>query len=952
MHRDPIGPRRLARAAGFGLAAAPGHAPRGVGLTSVGQGTLCPVLIGREPESALLAEALRAAQRSEGRVLMVAGDAGIGKTRLTGDFARVAASAGLPVLAGGCTELDGRVPYLPFVEAIRNELRQRAPAQARAELDSLFAPPTKPADPSRRQAEIFEGVLRFLEDLAGAAGLVLILEDLHWSDSASRDLLDYLARSVARSRILVIGTYRADELDRSHPLLALIRGWLRRGSATSIELEPLSAAGVDAMLDATIGAHNVELAARLHQRSEGNPFVLEEMLKTGWSEGHADQPLPATVRDAILRRVERLPPDHMQVLRVASVLGDPIDDSILVDLLGADVPDAIEACARQQFLTLGPDGTYAWRHALTRDAVYEDMAPTRRRQIHAALADLYEERPGLDDVALGRHLAAAGRWDAAVPRFRRTAAEAIAVGAFADGARLLELCLPHLDAGAERAEVLEELAELLMQSGDPRRGEVFAREALALQERRSPSDGSASARRTLAVCLWQQARWAEAIDLEQRSIAELDSNGASPMLVSALARRASWSALAEADLSGAVTLIARAKRVAAEHGFDAGLYRADEGQVLVLAGRFDEGFAIMDEAWRGRLAPSGDRGSDWREARFMLHHAAALRNLVGLTNESLAILAESPISSAAQDAAETSLTVVRVEALWAHGEVVAAQRLASSLDLSRIETNVLPWAQSVRADLLFSSGQPAAAAALARTAMPPHWQPVSQLRVAGLVRLLVAGGDVAAALELARRLDALDGYGIECRLPFIDAVVEAHLAARPALDARAFAAQAREARGDHPLRLRVEARMLMAEGSDGEALAPLRRSIEGFERTGHRQDEWRTRRLLAQALRTLGRRAEARAELRRVDDELALANGAATAAGSRLEDTLSAREREVALLVARGLKNREIAEQLVISERTVENHIHRALERTGFRSRAELAARITLLSGELSGSPE
>ena len=285
------------------------------------------------------------------------------------------------------------------------------------------------------------------------------------------------------------------------------------------------------------------------------------MLKTG-SEGLIDQPLPTTVRDAILRRVERLSPRHLQVLRAAAVLGDRIDDAILVDLLGVDVPDAIEDCARQQFLTLGPDGAYAWRHALTRDAVYEEMAPARRRQLHAAIADLYEARPGVDDVALGRHLAAAGRWDAAVPRFRRMAAEAIAVGAFADGARLLEVCLPHLDASGDRSEVLEELAELLMQSGAPQRGEVVAREALALQERAGRTEASASARRTLAVCLWQQARWAEAIDLEGRSIAELESIGTSPALSAALARQASWRALGEADLPGALQLIARAKSLA------------------------------------------------------------------------------------------------------------------------------------------------------------------------------------------------------------------------------------------------------------------------------------------------------------------------------------------------------------------------------------------------------
>lgn len=914
--------------------------------------TLCPVLIGREHEFALFEEALRAAQGSEGHLVMVGGDAGVGKTRLVADFARKAASAGVPILVGGCAEMDLRVPYLPFVEAIRKHLRQTRGAQTREAVDAVFgATTTRDGDPAQRQLHTFEGVLRLLEDLSLESALVLILEDLHWSDAATRDLLDYLARSLPGSRLLVLGTYRLDEVERNHPLSPLIRGWLSRGLATSVELRPLSPAGVEGMLEATMGPHEPDLAARLHQRSEGNPFVLEEMLKTG-SEGRIDQPLPPTVRDAILSRVERLPARHLQVLRAAAVLGDQIDDAILVDLLGDGVAEALEACTRQQFLTTGPDGAYAWRHALTREAVYDEMAPVRRRELHAAVADLYEARIGMDDVAVGRHLAAAGRWDEALPRLRRTAGRAVAMGAFADGADLLEMCLPHVVDPSQRAELLEELAELLIQSGAPHRGERFAREALGLRESAGRVEATARARRTLAVCLWQQVREAEAMGVEDQAIAELESIAPSPTLVAALARRASWSLIGEADIPAALAGIARARRLATEHAFDPDLYSMDEGQVLASAGPADEGLAILDRGWGARLRSSEGRGSDWREAKFMLHHAAAIRNLLGRTSEALATLSQSPTPAATQDAAETSLAVVRIEALWAHGEVMAARRLAASLDLRRIEPVLVPVAQCIRAQLLLASGQRAAAVALARTAMPPHWQPIGQLWVAGLVRLLVAAGEVTDALGLVPRLRPLSGYGIELRLPFLDAAVEAYLAGGLVDLAAELAAEAEVGPADHPARLRVEARMLLARGLASEALPKLRRSIEGSVRVGHRQDEWHTRRLVARALRDLGRRAEAQAELRHVDEEMAAADGPAASPGTGLEPALSVREREVALLVARGLKNREIAERLVISERTVENHIHRALERTGFRSRAELAARITTLSGGLSTSPE
>jgi DNA-binding NarL/FixJ family response regulator len=204
---------------------------------------------------------------------------------------------------------------------------------------------------------------------------------------------------------------------------------------------------------------------------------------------------------------------------------------------------------------------------------------------------------------------------------------------------------------------------------------------------------------------------------------------------------------------------------------------------------------------------------------------------------------------------------------------------------------------------------------------------------------LVAAGNLPEALELAGRLERLGSYGIDLRLPLIDAAVEANLAAGRVTEAERLAVQVAEAAPDHPLRQRVQARLLVARGDDADALALLHGAVEGFVRTGHRQDEWHTRRLLARSLHNLGRRRDARAELHRVDDEIAAARGFAPRGGaSGSGPDLSPREREVAVLVAQGLRNREIAERLFISERTVENHIHRVLERSGLRSRVELAA--------------
>jgi DNA-binding NarL/FixJ family response regulator len=1015
--------------------------------------TLCPILVGRDDEMSDLEDAMLAARRGEGQIVLLAGDAGIGKSRLVQELGRRAEAAGFRILSGGCSETDLQVPYLPLVEAIRNHLRQTGEVPPDPDLEPLFGRRRgDPVDPEERRVRLFEAVVRHLEAAAGQRGALLVLEDLHWSDAGTRDLLDYLSRVLAGSRLLVVGTYRADEVDRRHPLLPLLRGWVQRGSASLIELAPLTATGVAAMLAATVGSPDPAVAGRLHRRCEGNPFVLEEILKTEGADPGAD--IPRTVREAILRRVEKLPERHLTVLRAAAALGEPIDDGVLVELLGPGVAEALEECARQQLLTPLAHGGYGWRHALTREAVYRDMAPTRRLQLHSQLADLCDGRPGYEDIAVCRHLAAAERWDEAVPRCRRAAAEATAVGAFGDAAHLLDLCLEHVPEARVRGPLLQELVLLLVQAGRPEEGERHGREAVRLWELAGDIEAAAEARRALSVCLWQQARWDEAIALEEQTIAELDALGPTPLLAESLARRAAWGVIARDEVAAGLDLIDSARRMAATLGYESAVLRGNQGQVLVVAGRLDEGLPILDECWRSLLRePRGSAA--WREGKFLLHHAAALRHLFGRIDESLAILSERPARG--QDAADWSLDTVEAEARWLHGEVAAARSLVAKLELGVIERNVIPWAQVGRAGMLASAGELEPAAALARQAMPPHWQASSQLRTAELVRVLVAAGEPEPAEQFEARLRATAGFPATLELPLLDALAEAHLAAGRPDAVAAFAGRAAEAPSADPMRLRLEARIdLERDGAD--AARRLERAAGLFARMGWRQEEWRTRRFRAAALAGAGQQAAAEQELRAVAAQCeaggevlqarlagaALAELGVRLAGARgevepppagatvvltlrdgdavsirsfrdwaarevvrrggstdgwLEGTLAAtfempgaaaaaaafrdkaayhgltvdatvsgpgvtagreegllrlsdREREVALLVAQGLRNREIAGRLFLSERTVENHVHRALERTGLRSRAELAAWVARLSGELSVSPE
>ncbi|MGH2450933.1 MAG: ATP-binding protein, partial [Candidatus Limnocylindria bacterium] len=317
------------------------------------QRVLSPVLVGRQEELSRLEDALLSANRGDGRFVLLAGEAGIGKTRLATELTRRARKLGCGVLWGSCSEAELSLPYLPFVEAIGNHLSEHDPAvlradlgQTAAELAQLFpqlaeGPPPAPAgDPAQAKLRLFESVVTLLEVWARERALLLVLDDVHWADGSTRELLDYMARRLLRSRVMLLATHRNDELDRRHPLTRTVQVWRRAGLAETVAVEAMSPAHVAEMIAAILDAEEVsgELAALVHARAEGNPFVLEEMLRealdrgevfradTGWQRRSLDAMLlPETVREAVLLRLGRLDADHVEVLRAAAVLGRSFD---------------------------------------------------------------------------------------------------------------------------------------------------------------------------------------------------------------------------------------------------------------------------------------------------------------------------------------------------------------------------------------------------------------------------------------------------------------------------------------------------------------------------------------------------------------------------------------------------------------------------------------------------
>jgi class 3 adenylate cyclase len=501
------------------------------------------VLVGRERELTDLEDALLAAMGGEGRMVLLAGDAGMGKTRLATELGERARGIGAIVLSGGCSEADLALPYLPFLEALGNHvahvdvhaLRQRLGGSA-DELGNLFPRlgrvPVESGDPTQAKLRFFEAILHLLEVIAAESGLLLVVEDLHRADASTRELLDYIARRLLPARVLMLGTYRIEEIGRKHPLLANIQGWRRSGLTELVELKPLDAAAVARMVEAVLDAPvHADTGDFLHERCEGNPFVLEEFLKESIDRGDIYQTdrgwerkdltefrLPETVRDTILLRLDRLAVDQVRMLRAASVLGDSFDDSMLIAVAGQDlttIREALRACVQQQLVQerAGTAGKYRFRHALTREAVYDDLVSTERQELHGRAAEALRARPGSSAVDIAHHLFASGRAEEAVPVCLEAARQAQETWALLDAAELYEAALPHVREPLQRAGILERLGRCLSYAdrrGGASAAERYLQEAVSILDGAGEAAAAAHVRVALAHAMYTRLRHAEA----------------------------------------------------------------------------------------------------------------------------------------------------------------------------------------------------------------------------------------------------------------------------------------------------------------------------------------------------------------------------------------------------------------------------------------------------------
>ena len=829
----------------------------------------------------LLEDRLRQAIKGTGQAALVTGDAGIGKSRLVAELVTKAASGGAQVLSGACAEGELTASFLPFVEAIGNHLSFPDPARGelgafRHELARLLpsiageAPPVDPSDAAEGRLRLFDAVLALFRHLARRSPVVLVIEDLQWADPSTRELFDYLARMERPISLLLLGTCRTEDLTRGHPLRPLIRRWEKMGLVATIALQPLDAAQARAMVRATVGGERFGAPAleALLERSEGNPYVVEEMLKAasdaGW-DGSAAGPLPKTISDGILDRVDSLLEGQAEILRAAAVLGHRFRYDVLARMTGASVKQlgsALAAAVLAQLVeeTDADAGLYHFRHALTRDAIYEDLGP-RRRPLHAAAALALGDLPGTPAVELCRHFLAARDFESAAPLFLRAAEEAEAAYSHEDAAEIYAKALEHAEGEQAQGEL-----ECRLGTSRLRHGEVAeARRRLDAGIRHLEAVGdtrrAAHFRVELAVACWQGSRLDLARGELERARSALEPDGPSEDLAMVHVRLAGLN-MVELEGVAAVASATLAAAMAGEVGADAPRIWSYGylGVGLAYLGRLREGLEYLDQSFQEALAKglfliAADalyQGVLWR--LIDLRPAEAMDRVHVLRS-----LHAGNWSRREADIAEA------MTYWWGFGEPrPALELLEHAIEPYErgAENTWIAWAEINLAAVNGQLGRHAVARRLLEgqggRSEPHLWT----LNAWTVMRVGIDGGDLEYALSAGPAVLASVAMAAPIRRILLDVGIEVLLAAGHLAEALRVAESGLEGLGGGPLVDRVRGRLELAAGDAGLAAGFFAAAVDGFAKRGIRHEEARTRLLTGEALLRTGSVEAAIAEFR------------------------------------------------------------------------------------------
>lgn len=972
-------------------------------------GTPPTPLVGRADELRTLRELVGAGDVPQGAILL-GGDAGAGKSRLVSELGGQVEGAGWRVLLGHCLDFgDASPPYLPFSEALgrlaaesagtEQSLLQASPVIARLlPGHRQLADTDREHEPTGRSA-LYDAVHATLTTLSESAPLLLIIEDLHWADQSTRDLLRFLFTRGFTAPVALLSTYRSDDLHRRHPLRAALAEWVRLPMVSRLQLGPLpeneARQLIRAISDGLLDEADLQ---RILARAEGNPFFIEELVAASEVSGGE---LPADLADLLLVRLDQISDDARLAVRAAAVAGRRVSHALLAkgtELPYAALDAALRVAVEANILVPTDAEGYAFRHALLAEAIYQDLLPGERVRLHAAFAAaLASDEVEGSAAELARHARASHDLITATKASIEAGDDAMSVGGPEEASHQYELALelladPHVAAkiaaddpdGISRVDLVIRASNAAAAAGHAFRAVALAEDALNALAEGAPALDRVRLIHTLVRTAQFLDTPMDLLTLTTEANRLMADEPPSPLRAHVLNIHARANADRARD-DEAARWASEALAIARE--LDLAAVAADS---TILLAKLDERAGDPDRAEAAiakAVADAAAAGEPMAELR-ALYNLANLHYGQGRLTPAVDLFQQAVARSRAigQPWAQYGLEAAVIGAIVAHvsGDWTAADEMIDTLG-QRPPEQAEAMLAAMALELAAGRGELETLSELPR--LKSWWTRDGLVAItsgAAAIELLGQSGDVDAAIaahdELVSSVANMwlgDRFHARIRLA---ALLLGHLGTASAA-ATSHEREALVRRGDELAMAAVEAKSGMRHtGPEGLAwsnrvnaeqarlhwlanvdappeahlIDTWRAAVSAFEAFGHRYETARSQTRLAAVLFAVGSTDEAR-ELagharttalalgaRPLLDELRAVTGREQPADrggrTREAETLTPRERDVLTLVATGRSNREIAQQLFISAKTVSVHISNVLAKLDASSRTEAVA--------------